>query len=199
MNERVFVVEPGFLVKLQILHAVDKPISSMSVGEICMKCGISRRTFYYHFENKFDIGYWYAGVCQRLYLDEIGRTLTCLEGLVKHFETLVSERKFYEYMATDYDERSHARERVAMQREHTILQTLSEYHGMPDPSPLLRFCIQSYASSESAHAKQWFSRGMDTPPETFGRMIEAIIPGELKRLLDDVPSKKAEVPPLVSG
>ena len=32
-----------------------QPFSKISVGDICEQCGVSRKTFYYHFKDKFDL------------------------------------------------------------------------------------------------------------------------------------------------
>lgn len=35
-----------------------KPLSKISIGELCEVCGINRKTFYYHFKDKNDLVNW---------------------------------------------------------------------------------------------------------------------------------------------
>ena len=36
----------------------EMPFSKISVGDICEKCGMSRKSFYYHFKDKYDLVDW---------------------------------------------------------------------------------------------------------------------------------------------
>ncbi len=35
-----------------------EPLEKISIGEICEKCGLNRKSFYYHFEDKYDLVNW---------------------------------------------------------------------------------------------------------------------------------------------
>ena len=35
-----------------------KPFSKISVGDICEDCGMNRKSFYYHFRDKYDLVNW---------------------------------------------------------------------------------------------------------------------------------------------
>lgn len=37
---------------------VDVPLQRITVGDICGKCGMNRKSFYYHFRDKFDLVGW---------------------------------------------------------------------------------------------------------------------------------------------
>ena len=36
----------------------EKPFARISVGDICERCGMNRKTFYYHFKDKYDLVNW---------------------------------------------------------------------------------------------------------------------------------------------
>ena len=38
--------------------AKEKPIDKISIGEICSECNLNRKSFYYHFKDKFDLINW---------------------------------------------------------------------------------------------------------------------------------------------
>ena len=35
-----------------------RPFEKISVSDICMDCGINRKSFYYHFRDKYDLVNW---------------------------------------------------------------------------------------------------------------------------------------------
>lgn len=37
---------------------LEKPLNSVTVGDICQKAGMNRKSFYYHFRDKFDLVNW---------------------------------------------------------------------------------------------------------------------------------------------
>ena len=36
----------------------EKPFEKISVAEICEECGLTRKSFYYHFKDKYDLVSW---------------------------------------------------------------------------------------------------------------------------------------------
>ena len=36
----------------------EKPFAKISVGDICERCGMNRKSFYYHFKDKYDLVNW---------------------------------------------------------------------------------------------------------------------------------------------
>ena len=42
------------LKELMLLH----PLAKISVGDICARCGMNRKSFYYHFKDKYDLVNW---------------------------------------------------------------------------------------------------------------------------------------------
>ena len=46
---------PDIRTKMKILHGVNKSLDQITISEICANAGVSRQTFYRHFESKYDI------------------------------------------------------------------------------------------------------------------------------------------------
>lgn len=68
MGVEIIIPTPDFEAKIKILHAVDRPIEQLSLEEICARAGISRQTFYKHFDSKYSIGLWYSNFCNQYFL-----------------------------------------------------------------------------------------------------------------------------------
>jgi len=46
-----------FAVELEVMMAA-MPLSKVRVAELCARCGVERRVFYYHFKDKYDLVAW---------------------------------------------------------------------------------------------------------------------------------------------
>lgn len=91
LGENIFN-SPDLSIKMKILHAVNKSLDQITVAEICRNAGISRQTFYRHFESKYDIPWWYSIFCRQFYLNEIGRTIDWKTGYYHHLRLIAQER-----------------------------------------------------------------------------------------------------------
>lgn len=94
LGENIFN-SPDLSIKMKILHAVNKSLDQITVAEICRNAGISRQTFYRHFESKYDIPWWHSIFCRQFYLNEIGRTIDWKTGYYHHLRLIAQERDFF--------------------------------------------------------------------------------------------------------
>lgn len=71
------------------------PFSKISVGDICENCGMNRKSFYYHFRDKYDLVNWifYVDFIERMDWDACRSPWGMLVALCRHFD---AERQFYQ-------------------------------------------------------------------------------------------------------
>lgn len=71
------------------------PFSKISVGDICENCGMNRKSFYYHFRDKYDLVNWifYVDFIERMDWDACRSPWDMLVALCRHFD---AERQFYQ-------------------------------------------------------------------------------------------------------
>ena len=71
------------------------PFSKISVGDICENCGMNRKSFYYHFRDKYDLVNWifYVDFIERMDWDACRSPWDMLAALCRHFD---AERQFYQ-------------------------------------------------------------------------------------------------------
>ena len=72
----------------------EKSFQKISVSDICKECGMNRKSFYYHFKDKYDLVNWI------FYVDFIGKiNINSYEDVWDFFydvcEHLYNERDFY--------------------------------------------------------------------------------------------------------
>lgn len=72
----------------------ERPFAKISVGDICDDCGMNRKSFYYHFKDKYDLVNWifYADFIGRIQVDSYENEWELLDELCRYF---YSEREFY--------------------------------------------------------------------------------------------------------
>lgn len=71
-----------------------RPFEKISVSDICNDCGINRKSFYYHFRDKYDLVNWifYVGFIGKLDVENYQNGWQCMSDMAHYF---YSERVFY--------------------------------------------------------------------------------------------------------
>lgn len=71
-----------------------RPFEKISVSDICNDCGINRKSFYYHFRDKYDLVNWifYVGFVGGMDIANYENGWGCLSDVLHYF---YSEREFY--------------------------------------------------------------------------------------------------------
>ena len=65
-----------------------EPFSKISVGDICQVCQMNRKSFYYHFRDKYDLVNWHFEQLAQRSFKQMGAGLTLREALIKKAEFL---------------------------------------------------------------------------------------------------------------
>ena len=71
-----------------------KPFGKINVNDICEGCGMNRKSFYYHFKDKYDLVNWifYTEFVSHIHVDRYDNGWDLLVDVCRYFE---SERSFY--------------------------------------------------------------------------------------------------------
>lgn len=71
-----------------------QPFAKISVGDICETCGMNRKSFYYHFRDKYDLVNWifYSEFLASVQVAQCTNNWEFLESICRYF---YSERSFY--------------------------------------------------------------------------------------------------------
>lgn len=72
----------------------EEPFAKISVGDICQRCGMNRKSFYYHFQDKYDLVNWifYTEFISNLGQEAPGNGWGLLQSICGYF---YRERSFY--------------------------------------------------------------------------------------------------------
>lgn len=184
-----FFDSPELRTKMKILHAVDKSLDHITISEICENAGISRQTFYRHFESKYDIPWWHAIFCRQFYLNEIGRTVDWKTGYYHHLRLISQERDFY-CKSIQYSINTPFGQTVMPENRKTVLlETLETYRQVPIDHNML-FMVEVFSKLECEVLNDWFRSSEPTNLVQWTDDLLSIVPDRLYRAL------KIEEPPL---
>lgn len=177
--------------KVRLLNALaellkEEPMRSISVSDICARAGVSRQTFYRHFENKFAIAQWYwLQLAQRTTM-RVGRDLTWHESLSRGYESQGEQREISRFFVETAREGAYESSRAFGMRTRieSLHETITDYVGVP-LTEKLEFQVRFFSIAESQLMEEVFTQ---TPEYDAGRisdLMESCVPTELHDLLDE--------------
>lgn len=141
---RVKQDDKTFSMRLRILKSVDRPLETITVNEICEKAGISRQTFYNHFESKHMLRSWWSECCEQRSLDRIGIDLSWEEGSIRYARLMLSPGSFIFKSASSNRAESEPYERILVERRIDALYNACSCQNI-EITPDLEYAIHYYA------------------------------------------------------
>lgn len=155
------------------------PFSKISVGDICEDCGMNRKSFYYHFRDKYDLVNWI------FYVDFIGRMdwNSCrspwdmLVALCRHFD---AERRFYQN-ALDVEGQNSFREYFCGMLK-PVLVFISN-NMVEEENEKKDFYIGLFSAMLLEELIYWLREGNDIGPDEFAEDLHGIFMGLAKKML----------------
>lgn len=159
------------------------PFEDISVGDIARHCQVSRNTFYYYFQDKFDVIHW-------IFYSEITPILERSfsinhweEGLLALFQYLRENKKFYINILHFHGQNSFVEclmdfyEKLA----EKILCQMNGYKQFPPRE--LKWVCRFYAYGLTGGILDWVKHDMEQDPAPIVKMISTLF---LKSMIDDV-------------
>lgn len=172
-------VEKGLATKLRIVCAIDRPIDEMTVSEICQKAGVSRQTFYNHFESKDELLPWWGIWCDTHYLAQIGRTYSWEEGFLRSTYVFRWGSSFLTSGLGHGDAIPYlGAHPVAQYNIEAFTETVRLVTGK-EPDDILAYDIRSFAHFESENVIDSCRRGMAVSPLIGAKQIVSMVPALL--------------------
>lgn len=173
---------PELRTKMEILHAVDKSLDRITIAEICENAGISRQTFYRHFQSKYDIPWWHSIFCRQFYLNEIGRTIDWKTGYYHHLRLIAQERDFYR-KSIQYSINTPFGQTVMPENRKTVLlETLEKYRHVT-VNDNMRFIVEMFSKLECEVLNDWFRSDAPTDLVRWTDDLVSLVPDRLYRAL----------------
>lgn len=169
---------------MRILHAVNKSLDQITVGEICHNAGISRQTFYRHFESKYDIPWWYSIFCRQFYLNEIGRTIDWKTGTTTICASSPKSADFFrESIQYSINTAPSGQTIMPENRKSVLFDTLENYRHV-EVNDNLRFIVEIFSKLECEVMNDWFRSDEPTNLARWTDDLVSLVPDRLYRALE---------------
>lgn len=156
------------------------PFAKISVGDICTACGMSRKSFYYHFKDKYDLVNWifYTEFITEVQADDYETAWDFLEDICAYF---YRERTFYRNAMNIHGQNSF-REYFSEVMEPFIQNFLTMVlHNENDSEFSQVFLSDAFLAS----LVRWLSQPDIMPPELYLRNLKQLLIDLSRRILLD--------------
>ncbi|SHJ81493.1 TetR/AcrR family transcriptional regulator C-terminal domain-containing protein [Hespellia stercorisuis] len=156
-------------------------LDKISVKDIVENCGMTRQTFYRHFQDKYALVNWYFEVLVRDSFKEMGTKKTLEGALIKKFYFIKSEKYFFKaaFQSKDYNS--------LMEYDYQyILNFYTEVIEKKTGKPLeedVRFLLEMYCRGSISMTANWAIHETEETPEEMARLLVEALPMKLQELL----------------
>lgn len=171
-----------------------KKLSKITINDIASACNISRMTFYYHFQDIYDLTEW---TLEEAAGRAIGENRT-YESLQQGFEGLLRELQANQTLILNIY-RSMDREmieRYLLKKAESLLMHVVEHesHGLPVNEENKRRVAIFYSYAFLGVLMEWIGKGMAAPPREVVKMVSAIVQGDFRNSLENLGKLETQHP-----
>lgn len=171
-----------------------KKLSKITINDIASACNISRMTFYYHFQDIYDLTEW---TLEEAAGRAIGENRT-YESWQQGFEGLLRELQANQTLILNIY-RSMDREmieRYLLKKAESLLMPVveQESRGLPVNEENKRRVAIFYSYAFLGVLMEWIGKGMAAPPREVVKMVSAIVQGDFHNSLENLGKLETQHP-----
>ena len=158
-----------------------QPFEKISVSDICNACEVSRKTFYYHFQDKFALTEWIFDTEVTAAIQKGGNTdrFSVLDSICRYF---YQERKFYAdlFQYTGQNSfRQYFQEFMFQTLENYVLPATADSISSARPASdgsdeLQMFFLHFVSDAILVSVFRWITGGCTLPPDQFISRIRGV-------------------------
>ena len=144
-----------------------KRLDKISVGEICSQCGLNRKSFYYHFKDKYDLVIW---IFETEFLAELDRDILHSEWdfLLKLCEYFESSRIFYRRVL-EVDGQNSLEEYMRLLVQPMLAQLMP---SLSSDSTRFAFYVHFYSDAFLAALRRWLNDEPNLSAQHFVSLLQ---------------------------
>ncbi len=148
----------------------EKPFGRISVGDICERCGMNRKTFYYHFKDKYDLVNWIfqTEFLEMLRVQNYNSGWELLTDICKYF---YSERDFYAN-ALQVEGQNSFRDFFAESIGIILPEIMRDQFRTMEDS---HYFVEFFTDAFQAAILRWLKNTPVLPPEEFMSRLQSIM------------------------
>ena len=144
-----------------------QPFARISVGDICSHCGMSRKSFYYHFQDKYDLMNWifFTEFIGNIYEKEQLDGWQLLQDICSYF---YREQVFYRN-ALSVNGQNSFQEYFLETIEPFILAFVADLFTERDE---VQFYVTFYTDALLSSLIRWLNEGAQIPPDRYALLLK---------------------------
>lgn len=162
--------------------ARENEFDDITVDMICERAQLSRSSFYRLFQDKYDILLWCEMIPFSRGISQMGRSLSCLEGVTLTFECFHLFESLF-YSTRHSSERASREDAGKAEAARLLRETVGEYHGL-EIDDELDFQIVWFVNGLLEQTVIWSKGGLPESIEDIAAHIDSCCPARLKAILD---------------
>lgn len=159
---------------------LEKPFEKISVSDICDRCGMNRKSFYYHFKDKYDLVNWifYTDFIGNLKFNEYSKGWDVMLDLCRHF---YQDKAFYR-AAFKIEGQNSLKDYVL-----ETLEPITRYfmQGSEITGEDEEFFVAFFGDAFLSAIMRWLREGMQHTPEEFIGKLHSLGIGLAEKVLAD--------------
>ena len=160
-----------------------KVLSEITITDIVSKCNVSRQTFYYHFDDIYDLIEWYFTQETEKALNEFSDIDSWQTGYIRIMKWAQKNKSIilntYKSIQREYVE-------IFMYRvlyQYIIKVVYKEAENLNVTKEQCAFVAQFYTLAINAVSLEWIRTGMNDKPENIAESVNFLIEGDFRKAL----------------
>lgn len=153
------------------------PLSKVRVADLCARCGVERRVFYYHFKDKFDLVAW---IFERDYSRALEMSVPYSEGLYAEAHRRLWEHRAFYRRAFEEDSQNSIGRYLLQMSIRVNEDALKRHLGVRSLSLEYAFKARHFAHGNVGCLIDWLRGEVHATPEQLAAQMFACMPSELR-------------------
>lgn len=163
--------------------AATTPLRKIRVGELCERCGVDRRTFYYHFKDIYDLAAWIFDQDMHIYLPLKSVGTPSVRGLIGVLTRFREQAVFYRCALLEDSQNALGRHFLqATEAMYTALILRQE--GKDTLSAGENFAVCYHCFGSIGMIRRWLFNEPDRTPEELASYLLNSMPDEIRCLYE---------------
>lgn len=163
----------------------EKPFNKITISDITEKCGLNRMTFYYHFDNIYELIIWGLEMQMR----EASKNYTNYEnwktGYLRVFYFAIKHKNYVKkiFQTIEQEHLEHYLNKIAERMVLAVIEEKTKNQTLNEDDKL--FTAQICAYVLVGILMSWVSRGMKETPEIMIKRTGRLMDGTIDKMLNN--------------
>lgn len=163
----------------------EKPFNKITITDITAKCGLNRMTFYYHFENIYELMIWGLETQMREVSKDYINYKNWKTGYLRVFYFALERKTYIKkiFQTLEQENLEHYLNKIAEEMVLSVIEDKTGSNSLNEDDKL--FTAQICAYVLVGILMSWVSRGMKETPEIIIKRTGRLLDGIIEKTIND--------------